>query len=303
MAPTTLDELDHQFAIADAVGFHTPPHGATIARLSGAGGSAEIALHGAHVLAFRPAGTREVLWLSPRARFEPDKAIRGGIPICWPWFGPHPSAASAPAHGLARHAPWTVRRTSREADRRVRMDLDLEPNSTTQGLWPKGLAVGLTVTVGTALELALTSTNRAPEPLTLSEALHTYFAVSDVREVAIHGLDGVDYLDKVDAMARKTQRGAVHITEETDRVYLGTEAACTLADPGWQRRIVVSKSGSRSTVVWNPWAAKARAMADFPDNGYLGMVCVETANAEEDALTLQPGEAHTLLARIGVETG
>ena len=155
--------------------------------------------------------------------------------------------------------------------------------------------------VGPSLSLALTVRNPGPLPFTFEEALHSYFAVSDVRRVLLHGLEGVGFVDKTAAGARRPgEPGPIAIAAETDRVYLGADTGVTIEDPGWGRRIVVSKSGSRTTVVWNPWVAKAKAMPDFGDDEWTGMVCVETANALDDAVSLAPGESHTLTATIEV---
>ena len=156
--------------------------------------------------------------------------------------------------------------------------------------------------VGPSLSLTLTVRNPGPLPFTFEEALHSYFAVSDVRQVLLHGLEGVGFVDKTAAGARRPgDAGPIAIAAETDRVYLGTEARVTIEDSGWERRIVVSKSGSRTTVVWNPWVAKAKAMPDFGDDEWPGMVCVETANALDDALSLAPGQSQATTARIEVE--
>jgi D-hexose-6-phosphate mutarotase len=164
--------------------------------------------------------------------------------------------------------------------------------------WPAGVRVRLEVMVGAELRLALATHNAGDRPLRLTEALHTYFAVADVSRIAIRGLEGCTYIDKVAGGERRQQAGAVTIGAETDRIYLGTESTCVIDDPALDRRIVIAKVGSRSTVVWNPWVEKARAFTDLPDEGYRTMVCVETANAADDAITLPPGETHVLGATL-----
>jgi len=258
-------------------------------------------LHGAHVAHFQPAGERPVLWMSGESRFESGKPIRGGVPICFPWFGPKAGTADAPLHGLVRTRPWALRAVTPE-DGRLRATLELISDEATRGYFPHELRVSLDVAVGPSLSLTLTVRNPGPLPFTFEEALHSYFAVSDVRQVLLHGLEGVGFVDKTAAGARRPgDAGPIAIAAETDRVYLGTEARVTIEDPGWERRIVVSKSGSRTTVVWNPWVAKAKAMPDFGDDEWPGMVCVETANALDDALSLAPGQSQATTARIEVE--
>lgn len=276
----------------------TGPGGLERLALSTGAAKAHVYLHGAHVAHFQPAGERPVLWMSGQSRFESGKPIRGGVPICFPWFGQKAGAAKAPPHGLVRTRPWALHAIARE-DGRLRATLELFSDQATRGYFPHELRVSLDVVVGPALSLALTVRNTGSLPFTFEEALHSYFAVSDVRRILLHGLEGVGFLDKTaDGARRLGEPGPIRIVAETDRVYLRTEAVVTIEDPVWARRIVVSKSGSRTTVVWNPWVAKARAMPDFGDDEWTGMVCVETANVLDDAVSLAPGESHTMTATI-----
>ena len=180
--------------------------------------------------------------------------------------------------------------------------LDLTADAAARGGFPRELSLSLAVSVGRTLRMELTARNIDSAPATFEEALHSYFAVSDVRQVRIRGLEGVGYVDKTAAMARKPGEGEpIAIAAETDRVYLGTKGAVTIEDAGWKRRIVVGKTGSATTVVWNPWIAKAKAMPDFGDDEWTGMVCVETANAMDDAVTLAPGAVHVMAATLEVQ--
>jgi glucose-6-phosphate 1-epimerase len=260
---------------------------------------ARVFLHGAHVASFRPVGEGELLWMSLRSTFAPGKPIRGGVPICFPWFGPHAERADLPVHGLVRLVPWSLTAAEDLPDGRTRLVLDLSSSADTQAIWPHPFALTYTVTVGSTLELALQVKNSGAQPFTFEEALHTYFDVGDVRRCSVSGLEGTRYLDKVDGAQERAQTGAVTFASETDRVYQGTTAACVIHDPAQGRQIVVEKEASRTTVVWNPWVGKAARMADFGDEEWPGMVCVETANAGAERLTLPPGGTHTLVARIG----
>ncbi len=284
--------------LPDGARIETGPGGLERLALRAGAAEAHVYLHGAHVAHFQPAGERPVLWMSGESRFESGKPIRGGVPICFPWFGPKAGAADAPPHGLVRTRPWALRAVAPE-DGRLRATLELSFDGSTRGHFPHDLRVSLEVAVGPSLSLALTVHNTGPLPFAFEDALHSYFAVSDVRRVLLHGLEGAGFVDKTAAGARRPgEPGPIAIAAETDRVYLGAEAGVTIEDPGWARRIVVSKSGSRTTVVWNPWVAKAKAMPDFGDDEWTGMVCVETANALDDALSLAPGESHTTTATI-----
>jgi len=270
--------------------------------LSASDGEAVVYLQGAHAAQFQPRGERPVLWMSAQSRFEPGKPIRGGVPICFPWFGPKAGAPDAPPHGFARILSWTIRAVTPEADGRLRAVLELSAEAAARGGFPRELSLSLAVTVGRSLRMELTARNVDSAAVAFEEALHSYFAVSDVRQARVRGLEGVPYVDKTAGMAR--QPGAsepIAIAAETDRVYLGTTGTVTIEDPGWGRRIVVAKSGSSTTVVWNPWIAKAKTMPDFGDDEWSGMVCVETANAMDDAVTLAPGATHVMTATLEVQ--
>jgi D-hexose-6-phosphate mutarotase len=264
-------------------------------------GEAHVFLQGAHVSHFQPKGEKPVLWMSGESRFEAGKPIRGGVPVCFPWFGPKAGAPDAPMHGFARILTWAVSEVTREPDGGLRAVLELSAEAAARGGFPHELALSLSVSVGRSLRMALTVRNVNGAAATIEAALHSYFAVSDVRQVHIRGLEGVGYVDKTAAMARKHgEHEPIAIAAETDRVYLGTAATVTIEDPGWRRRTLISKSGSATTVVWNPWIARAKAMPDFGDDEWTGMVCVETANAGDDAVTLAPGASQVMTATLEV---
>jgi glucose-6-phosphate 1-epimerase len=251
--------------------------------------SAEIYLHGAHVTRWRPHGGRDVLWMSERAVFAAGAPIRGGVPLCWPWFGPHPANPHARAHGFARTRAWTLE--SIDATRlETRVRLSLSSDDESRALWPHDFALTLEARFGAALDIALTTRNTGDAPFTITEALHTYLAVDDVGRAVVTGLDGAPFADKVHGGAH-VQRGPLLFTAETDRVYEHS-GDCELHDGA--RRVIVAKSGSRSTVVWNPWIEKAARMSDFGDDEWTGMLCIEAANTLDAAVTVAPGEAHTI---------
>jgi D-hexose-6-phosphate mutarotase len=273
--------------------------------IDAAGGEAHVYLQGAHVTHFQPRGERPMLFLSKKSHFQggaPGKAIRGGIPICFPWFGAKADDVAAPGHGFARLLPWDLEGVDRSERGEVRASLRLQPNDYTRRFFAHDFIATLAVTVGARLELELSVLNRGSDPVKIEEALHTYFAVGDARRIAIQGLEGAAYLDKTEGFAPKP--GAtepIAIARETDRVYPGARGAVTIVDPAWGRRILVEKGGSATTVVWNPWVEKARAMADFGDDEWIDMVCVETVNSGDGALTLGPGETHVMRATLGVQ--
>ena len=274
--------------------------------IAAAEGDAHVYLHGAHATHFQPRGARPVLFLSEKSQFVggvPGKAIRGGVPICFPWFGANAALPSAPAHGFARLLAWRCGDIIDEPGGDVTAMLHLEPSAYTKALFAHDFEATLRVRVGAKLTLELGVRNTSSGPFTIEEALHSYFAVGDARRVSIAGLETVDYLDKTEGGARKAAAGApITFTRETDRVYPHASARVTIEDPVWERRIHVDKAGSASTVVWNPWIAKAKAMADFGDDEWQGMACVETANVGGDAVAIAPGATHVMRTTLSVES-
>ena len=263
---------------------------------------AQAYLHGAHLTHWQPSHAEApVLWMSEHSAWQDGKPIRGGVPICFPWFGPHRSESSAAAHGFARLVNWTLASAVERDDQSVAVTFALEGARVSE-LWPFRFRARYEIAVGPALTMSLEVENRDDTEFTFEAALHTYFAVSSIADVTIAGLERTPYLDKVGGLAPRTQDDTpIRFTGETDRVYLETMAACAIDDPGLGRRIIVGKDNSRSTVVWNPWIAKARAMADFGDEEWRGMVCVETANVGTAAVRLAPGERHRMTVSLTVE--
>ena len=276
-------------------------NGLALLHITTPGGTARILTQGAQVLDWIPAGGQPVVWLSPYARLTPGKSARGGIPVCWPWFGPHDSNPALPAHGPVRAVEWTLAEAITLADGGHRLEFQLPAENIDPLVWPHPTSLQLIITLGAELLLELETTNRSNETLVLGEALHTYFYVSDVWHIRILGLEDVEYLDKVENGQRKRQAGPVIVTGETDRVYLNTTHDCVIEDAGIKRRIRIRKEGSQSTIVWNPWIEKAARLGDLGDAGYLEMLCVESGNAADNRVHLAPGESHWLKVRYTPE--
>lgn len=261
--------------------------------------------HGAHVWAWRPDGQRPVLWMSAKSMLAAGEPIRGGIPVVFPWFATGPDGERRPPHGFARLEAWnhSVVDDTTDADGRLVVELQLDRTRTgNQPGFPHAYIADLRATFTPEyLQVDLTITNADRRPFTFEEALHTYLAVSDVRQVSIEGLDGVGYLDRAAGAPQLNcvQDGPVRIIGETDRLYLG-HPAVVLNDPGWGRTLRITNEGAANLVVWNPWVEKAAAMPDFGDEEWTGMVCIEAANALENAITLAPGEAHLVRQRISL---
>lgn len=301
MSQVDLAVLNSKFGIPGQLAFKDGPGGLAVAEVGNSHATASIALQGAHVMTWAPRGARPVIWLSKFAKFASGKSIRGGAPICWPWFGAHASEPKYPGHGFARTVMWEVVGAERLRDDRTRLTFRILQDDTTRTQWPHATEALNIVTVGSSLELELVTRNAGNAAITVGDAFHTYFEVSDIRHCRIHGLGGLSYLDKADDGSKKQQIGAIAVGEEVDRIYLDSVADVMIDDPGYRRRIRVAKHGSRSSVVWNPWIGKAEKMGDFGPNGYLKMVCVESTNCADDVVQIAPGTEHRLAVRYSVE--
>jgi D-hexose-6-phosphate mutarotase len=264
-------------------------------------GQAEIYLNGAHVSRWQPTGQKDVLFMSGSSLFSPGKPIRGGVPLVFPWFGPRQGQPQSPAHGLARLMSWSVVSCDRLPDGACAMTLELNSDPTTRELWPYDFRLRFTVAAAKKLTMTLTVTNTGPQAFQFEEAMHTYLAVGDVHKVPLTGLAGATFIDKMDNFQRKQQGPEpIVFTAETDRVYLNTRSTCVVTDPVLNRTLVIEKENSDATVVWNPWIAKAKAMPDFGDDEWPHMLCVETCNCADHAITLPPGQSHAMSAILSV---
>jgi len=262
--------------------------------------SGEIYLLGAQVTSWKPAGAQEVLFVSAQSKWQDGTAIRGGVPICFPWFGAKSGDPKAPAHGFLRTKPWQLHSITQSGEA-VTVSLLTESSADTKKWWPADFRAIYTVTFDSELSLDLDVTNTGSQPLTFEEALHAYFQVGAIEKARIKGLDGVHYLDKTDANREKTQQGEIAIVSETDRIYLNTTAPIQLIDPARNRRAQVTKQNSRTTVIWNPWIEKAHSLSDFGDDEWQQMLCIETSNVASYAVTIAPGQQHKMKATITLE--
>lgn len=299
------DTLNASFGLPGSLAFDQPHPGLIRARITTPACQGELYLHGAHITSWQPAGERPVLFLSERSAFAPGKPIRGGVPVIFPWFGApetspvHPPSGS-PMHGFARTTDWTVTFAALAGDD-LHLNLALAPDERTRELGFGSFQLAYEIVFGRELRLRLSVLNTGAEPFLFEEALHTYFAVGDARKATLTGLAATDFLDKTEGFARKSQTDPVlAFDRETDRPYLNTAAATELHDPAQSRTITVSKSGSQTTVVWNPWAERAAQLPDLQPDAWQDFVCIETANAAENVVQLHPQEAHTMEARFTV---
>lgn len=281
----------------------------TITRVAGNGGlpmirvgntdaDALISLYAGQVLSFTPKGAADLLFLSPKAYYAQGKAIKGGVPICWPWFGADPEGKGRPAHGFMRNRMWQERETRENADGSTTVILGVESSPETMAIWPHAFRLALEITVGKTLQLALVTQNTGDAAFTISQAMHTYFAVGDIARTRVTGLEGTRYIDKAadGNGAIKPQDGAITVNCEVDRIYRDVPSQLTIVDDALNRTIRIVSSGNKTAVVWNPWAKIATGMADLQDDDYTRFLCVETANAADDVIEVAAGGTFRLVA-------
>lgn len=259
--------------------------------------TARVALHGAQLLEWTPAGQKPVIYLSPQAVYHEGKAIRGGIPICWPWFGINEDP-KLPQHGFVRSRFWELVEAS-EDKAGVRLRFAMQDDAETRRLWPHAFRVEVEMLIGAELHVALKMENAGDASFTITGALHSYFTVGDILQATVEGLDGTEYLDTVGPKTVRQQAGDIVFDREVDRNYHAS-GEVRVKDEAWQRIISIQRTGSQTAVVWNPWIEKAATLVDLPDEDYQRFVCVEAANAWKDAVVVAPGATHELTTTIRV---
>ncbi len=292
-----IRELNAQFGIEGELDFVEDESGLAVAKIDNAQGSATLCLQGAHLMSWQPRSQKTpVVWLSRDAKLAVGKSIRGGAPVCWPWFGAHATESAFPGHGFARTVPWRVIESGKGIDGETRLALRLVASDKTREQWPHACNLDLVITIGETLRMELITENTGSDDFVIGEALHTYFQIGDISEVSVSGLEGCEYWDKVGGSSLRKQNGEIRFSGETDRVYINTVSECVIRDEKLMRSIHVAKSGSLSTVVWTPWIDKANKMGDMgqPD-GWREMLCVESANALENQVKVASGTRHTLI--------
>jgi glucose-6-phosphate 1-epimerase len=303
--------VERRFEIPEVLRFEETSGGLARAMITTPEAEAEIYTQGAHLTRWTPRGQRPVLFTSSRSLYEPGKAIRGGVPIVFPWFGPRGGGQAGPMqvgpmqvgpmHGFARTTEWQVVSAGLSGGH-LEMTFSLSPSDSSRALGFGAFRVLFRVAIGPTLEMDLEVHNESEQPLVFEEALHSYFAIGDVHQVSVTGLENTAYIDKTDGFSEKQRDSApIRIGKETDEVYLNTSASCVIHDPAWTRRVTIAKSGSHSTVVWNPWIDKSRTLADMDPEEWRGMLCVETANVASNAITLAAGASSRLAVQIRVD--
>ncbi|MCG6985940.1 MAG: D-hexose-6-phosphate mutarotase [Thiocapsa sp.] len=299
-----IEALNAEHGIDGVLRFTKGRGGFVMIEIANAHATALISPYGGQVLAYRPVDAAEdLLFVSDRAYFSEGKAIKGGIPVCWPWFGPDPEGKGRPAHGFVRAWPWTVLTTEALDDGSTRVRLGIADDKDTRAIWPQYFNLLVDIRLAGALAVDLVTRNAGDRPFRITQGLHAYFKIGDVDGVRVEGLDGCRYIDqaKDGAGAVLTQHGPVGFEREVNRIYEDVPSVLNIIDPAMGRRIRIESEQSRTAVVWNPWAETAMAMDDLDDQDYRRFICVETVNTASEVIEIPAGEDYRLGACYAVE--
>jgi glucose-6-phosphate 1-epimerase len=290
-----LAQLNQDYGLSGTVQFAEGKGGLPYIEVTNDQAIALISVYGGQVLAYKPQDVdRDLLFVSPNAYYQSGKAIKGGAPICWPWFGPDPEDQGRPSHGFVRNRLWQVKGTQALPSGATQVTLALSDTDETRALWPHSFELVLEITIGRTLELILTSHNLGDRPFDITQAVHTYFTVGDISQTSVLGLDGTTYIDKVDNQRVKPQSGPVTVTQEVDRIYQSVPNELMIDDRALSRCVRITSTGNQTAVVWNPWIEVSAKSGDLTDDAYQHFICVETTNAADDVVTVPAQGAYRL---------
>ena len=295
-----IEELEDKFSIEGEVGFAELVDGFTFVTVVNKFAEADICLYGGHITNFRPNNTMEILWMSSESKFQKGLPIRGGIPVCFPWFGQHKTDADKPLHGFARIMEWDVAETKSQPTGETLIRLKLNSSEETKALWAHDFSAELIIVVGKKLSTTLKVTNTSSETYEYTGALHSYFYFSSIENIAVEGLQNTKYHDQLVNENLEQAEPLLKIQKAETRHYYNTESPCIIHDSAFGRRIFAGKTGSKVTTVWNPGEEACRNIGDLHDDDYQTFLCVEAVNAFDDVITLKPGESHETSAIIGL---
>jgi len=298
----TIEQLNADYGLPGQLKFVEGKGGFPLIEIDGPKAKASISVYGGQVLSFQPANEPEdLMFLSEKAYYQEGKAIKGGIPVCWPWFGPDPEGLGRPSHGFVRNRLWEVLGTETTADGEVKVKLGVAATAETREIWPEEFEMAIAISIGDTLTVELITRNRGDRTFFITQALHTYFKVGDIQQVKVIGLEELEYIDKPDGGAKKTQKGAVTFASEVDRIYTNVPNELVIEDAAFGRKIYISSTGSKTAIVWNPWVEISANMGDLEDEDYKRLVCVETANAADDIVEVSPNSEYRLVANYRIE--
>ena len=295
-----IEQLNADHGIADKVKFVEGEGGFPLIEINNEHARATISVYAGQVLSFTPANHSEVMFLSSQAYRQAGKAIKGGAPICWPWFGPDPEDKGRPNHGFVRNRLWQMRDVVSTQDGATQVTMGLVDTAETRKIWDYSFDVAIAITVGKVLTIELITRNTGEQSFTITQALHSYFKVGDIDRVTVLGLADKTYIDKVDEGKQKTQAGEITFSGECDRIYLDVPADLAIEDRELNRKVEITATNSKTAIVWNPGAEISASMADLGDRDYVNFVCVETANAADEVITVAAGETYKMTARYAL---
>lgn len=297
-----IEQLNADYGIADKVKFVEGTDGFPLIEVSNEYAQAKISVYAGHILSFKPVKqTQDIIFVSSKVNYQLGKAIRGGTPICWPWFGPDPEAKGRPNHGFVRNRMWQMRDVFSTPDGETKITMGLVDTPETREIWDYSFDLAIAITVGSVLTVELITRNTGNKAFNITQALHTYFQIGDINQVTVLGLKDREYLDKVDGGKQKTQTGEVTFAGECDRIYLDIQPKLVIDDQALNRKIKVTATNSKTAIVWNPGAEISAKMADLGDQDYEKFVCVETANAADEVIEVAGGGEYILTAQYAVE--
>lgn len=290
-----ITQLNERFGLESQLAFIKGQNDFPLIHVNNPHASALISLYGAQVLAFQPReAEQDLLFLSSQADYQEGKAIRGGIPVCWPWFGNDPTQAKGTNHGFARSSWWELAGTQTLPNGATQIHLTLNDKEKNLSLWPQAFNLQLQITIANTLSLELTTHNMSQQTFTITQALHTYFRVGDIDAITVRGLENTQYLDKLDHQRRKTQAIPVTIAQETDRIYTDVSKTLIIDDPSFKRQIHITANTTKTAVVWNPWKKATAAINDLAPDDYRNFICVEAGNVADASIAILPGQSFNL---------
>ncbi|BAZ44404.1 aldose 1-epimerase [Chondrocystis sp. NIES-4102] len=298
-----IQQLNADYGITNKVKFTEGQGGLPMIEVQNEYAQATISLYAGQVLSFKPVNqTEDVMFVSKQAYYQVGKAIKGGTPICWPWFGPDPENQGRSSHGFVRNRLWQMRDVSSTIDGATKVVLGLEATAETQAIWNYDFDLAIAITVGNTLTIELITRNTGKQAFSITQALHTYFQIADLNQVEVLGLENKTYIDKVDGGKEKTQSGVITFSGECDRIYLDVPATLIIKDASLNRKIKITATNSKTAIVWNPGSIISASMADLDDQDYQHFVCVETANAADEIIEIPAASEYKLTANYAVES-
>ena len=296
-----IEQLNSDYGIEGQLKFIKGSGGFPFIQICNRSATALISVYAAQVLSYRPTEEDEdLLFLSSKSYYDDGKAIRGGIPVCWPWFGDNAVGLDRPSHGFVRNGLWTVAGTEATTAFETKVRLKFPENAHNDHCWQQAFDLELEISVGDSLTLDLMTRNTGEQSFSITQAFHTYLRIGNIGQVRIIGLEGAVYTDKLDDDRQKRQTGTLTVWEEVDRIYMNVQNELIVVDAAFKRRIKITAADSKSAVVWNPWTKKSAVLPDLDDGDFRHFICVETGNIAGNVVELPPDGVCRLLTNFEI---